>query len=454
MAEEELQKQLGRATFLLWRKLQFCRNRKGVTFVTRETLAAEELAGRRWQKLSPKQVKAGLARLRRAGLVRNHHAVLSKSKEAYLMKRTIYGAFVIDANLGDLVSIPTNALLCLKELPQRGGKRVGSGRKPRHLADCSLDYKNNQKGPHMGFNQKGPDTLYINIGLEVECSSKEETLNGRGGALPSDSLFFEEDQVGGQLPFREQRKDGSARISGDDSKKFRDDDRLFHPAIPHYPSFDVVKPAQVPAAPKIREDMTDMEKVQFLVDAHKAVVFAKTGKRVWSARAVVDPATLKEETTKAGKAKNTKVKTRFTFLKNAAEMFQRHDISPVGWLAWSLDFWLENENDNEPPRISWLYSKTRIEKHRGFYRSNATGYSGGRVIHGRQYKRLITRYLKMRSALLNSNASIPDVVDRYFPGRDYERMVDEAKEESGNMQAELRSQIQHGDYMRENQFLW
>lgn len=455
MSEDELKKQLGKTPFLLWKKLQFCRNKKGVTFVTRKTLAMDTLAGIQWQSLSDKQIKTGLSRLRLAGLVRNHHAVLSKNKEAYLMKRTIYGALVIDANRGDLVAVPTNAMLCLRELPQRGGKRKGAGRKPKHLADCNLAHENNQRGPDMGANQKGPDTLSITREESGRSLSKERTSTGVGVATPREFLIFERDEDETFNEFREDGNEQGSRISGEDSEKFRSDDRLFHTAIPRYPAFSVVKPAQVPDPPKIPALVSDVEKAQFLLDAHRSVMMAKAGKRDFRAgKKVVDPTTLKQPTTEKQKKALSKAKRRFTFFKNAVEMFETHDISPVGWLAWSLDFWLENENDGEPPRIEWFYSKTRIAKHRGFYRKNSVGYSGGRLIHGRQYKRLITRYLKMRSALLNSNAPIPDVVDRYFPGSKYEQMVDEAKEESGNMQAELRRKIDFCDYELDGRFIW
>ncbi len=382
----------------------------------------QDLAGHAWQKLSLKQVKGSLAKLRKAELLHNERFVVSRGVAAYVMRRTVFGAYVIDTNRGDMIAVPTPVISALVKLPRRGGARKGAGRKPKHLAERKEPNNLIQTVPHRRRIQKVPDTSYIYKGLGVGVSSKEET-----SSAPTGSVLLS--------LFDETKKSTGSTVCGSSERIYRSDDRLFGPHIPAFPGPSVVKPAQVPDPPKMDAELSPTSRAVHLSEMYQGVRIAKTGKRDWGLRNLENN------------------KRRMSMFTNAAGAFVEHELSPVAWMAWSLDFWFEQE-DAKPPRVEWLLSPKRIVKHRGFFRNNVASYSGGRLIHGEKYKELTKRYMRMRSCLLNTSEPVADIVARFFPGKRYAQLVEETKEEASNIQVGLRNQISRGDYVRDNSFLW
>lgn len=114
----ELQRILGQAAFTIWVQLLWSRNRQGVSKIHRNTLVGKELLPKAYVSnsntkdgttLTFLQVKRGLRRLRRAGLVNNLDNKGTKQ---------VLGDYRLAT-----VTVPSNVMVSIRQLPVAGGNR-------------------------------------------------------------------------------------------------------------------------------------------------------------------------------------------------------------------------------------------------------------------------------------------------------------------------------------------
>ena len=437
---KELEIKLGSNCFLIWRKLLWCRNEKGITHATLQTLATANIAEREWQALSRDQANRGVRRLLKVGLVRNlgWRKVGGRSKNP-LRQRVVYGAFMIDANKGELVAVPVKTLKALEGLG-RGGARAGSGRKKAAVLvpeECKQDSTSLNQSRHPGQAQsfqsrqhreapvsvfKAANIIPLGISKEIESIdvlnrdfSKERKMPT--GVGPS----FLSLKVG----------EGShgVRMAGDDASRPRGDDRLLDPEVPKFPDGSVVDPPRVPNPPLLDGTLPDKELAEALTRTYRAVVTARTGKPCWQfARGDI--------------SKSKQFKT----LVRAARQLIEHELPPASWLAWSFDKWEFGDNTKRAP-LNWLLGTKRIEERRGWFRKEMADYGGGRLLPGPQLKELWRAYMAMRADLVGSSAPVAEIIDKHFPGRMYRLQVSRARAESAQIQDDMRAKAARGEFL-------
>lgn len=272
-AEGEFKKQLGQTAWMVWCKLCFCRDAQGYTHVTRQTLRRGDLGKQGWQRLTDKQVKTSLARLRDAGLVENVRYIPSKGYGKVLMKRRIYGALMLDPSRGDCVAVPLRIKSCIESLKMRGGKREGAGRRKRNNLQAAMPSikagqgcQNLIKRVHIReVNQKVPHSLSDLSSLSG--SSLSEEREPRHGGAGFSSFFLESNEATSDASPTSSIENNSttgSRIASKDSSRFRYDDRLFHESVPPFPGPSVVSPAQIPSAPRLDPEKSEQENVEWL----------------------------------------------------------------------------------------------------------------------------------------------------------------------------------------------
>lgn len=265
LAEDAFKKRLGQTAWLVWCKLCLCRDEEGYTYVTRQTLRRGDLGGRKWQRLTEKQVKGSLSRLRDAGLVYNLHYVPSKGAGLVLMKRRVLGARMLDPYRGDCVAIPSRLLSCIESLKSRGGAREGAGRKPK-CGSAKVAGDIFFKRAHIrGGIQKGPHSFYSSSLLGESVLSKERTpLHESSGEISFSLEVNDTSQTEVSTSTIEHNSTIGSRIGSTTSNLLRRDDRLHHPAIPPFPGPSVVQPAKLPSPPKLDKHLSEWERVMLL----------------------------------------------------------------------------------------------------------------------------------------------------------------------------------------------
>ena len=415
MNTDECRKHLGHGAFLLWQKLLHCRNREGVTHVTYPTLADFRVKNREghwvdFEHQSPRQIERAFGRLKRAGVVHNVRWFKTCSTAKPVMRRVVLGCWSVGRKHGWSPTFPGEVWRGVRSLSTRGGARPGAGR-PR----TSSDFKTGDIGAP---NSSGGDNRTSN---SVE--------SGRPDSFPS------ERNSGAVAPrFDSVEEDGRLATTSNGGGAGGSGGRGSPRGVPTYPGSNLIKTATVPHPPQLDPDAKPVEWAERLAQAYRGVAEARTGKRCWVfAR---------------GDITRSKHYNRFVA---AARALIEHEIPPAAWASFSFDVWRDHakRNVDKPPPVTWVFAENRIHKNRGWFRSAGAGAGmGGRVVLGEKHRALLTRYGQMKWELrLTPDEEVAEVVERFFPGDTYDRMVEDSLREVEDIQASLRSRAASGQYL-------
>ena len=469
VSREQLRAKLGGTTYLVWTIL--CKHRDpktGVTDLTRREIE-------RQHGIKERTVQDCLKRLRRAGLVANKGWTGRWRVSATMLvyEHVVYGAPPMV--LGSLCSVPAATIEWLEALPKRGGVRPGAGRPKQSNAPPAArknSYSNAPpaviKGTAGGYSN-APPTCFNRYRLGSSASPYGEAAAADGGALargkpmpPSrrsppvtprlgDGLTHEErtrqyanlspSQVAAGLVGLTPQAGGYTLGAPGPRKPLVLHPVAYgqpHPAVPPFVSLSAVCPVKIPHPPLLDPRDVPGRQAYLLQRWFEGAVESRTGKRCWSFKA--------ERVGHITKSKH------YPLMLQAIEMFAAHEIAPAAWCAFSTDVWIEHSGKKTAPPIDWTFAAKRIEERRGWFRSVATDFEGGRLIFTDKAKEFLRRQNIMRTRLrwLEMPAGDDDIrriVETYFPDGLFERMLEEIKAESAELNRSLAEKVYLGEWV-------
>lgn len=453
------------------------------------TVAIDKLAtARGFAALTPRQVRAALARLRRAGLVRDLGVDKDPARRRrHLRRRRVYGAPVAGVLCAEsLVLVPAATARWLATACAHGGARRGAGRPPREgriklaasfssgpvEAPPAPDSSASLRGASAGNDSEKPAVpAQGNVEIKLAASAstswaKTHTCgglhismiwdhpsdlhpgknpgDGRAGASGSGSLLGSERGGAGCAeallalggPQAAPADPGAASVGPDDLRPqggpaaAPPDRGMFDPirGVPGNP-WQTAGMVTVPGPPRLPAEASDGECVHALVRAYGGAVGAVLRLKVFTGR----PMTPKRK--------------EWRMLVTAAAKLREANAAPAAWAAWSCDVWKEYGNGGAPP-LQWVFSPKRLDERRGWFEAEAGGYGGGTIVNGPAKRALLARYLQARTAIMRARGADPRAVfDRVFPPAEYERAVTAAKRENALLTKELRAMVDRGEFV-------
>ena len=372
----DVSKALGPTTFQVWLGYIWRRNFDGVSFATSNTIANAK-------GLSRQQVLRACNKLTKVGLIKNLGWVecdhFSDKKKRYA--RIIYGDY-----RSKNINVPAVLKERVFELPTRGGKREGAGRKKKIK-------------PHTNPNQTDH---HININMNNNVSYT--------------------------------RNKGASKLRQDVLELLRD--------IP-YPSISQAGVAKIPPPPKIpEEDCSTLEQVNILSVAYRKGIAARYKKKCYAFS--------------RGDIQKSK---HWNVLTSAVDLFIEYDISPISWVTWSIDKWLEgysyekSDPSKKFPPVGWVFSASRITKHKGWFGREVNNYSGGKLYYTTQHKKLFRKYDGLRREAFQA-LELPDDVmvsarsleQKWFP-HGWEEAYSQAKRAAAKTQQKIDELVRGGEYV-------
>ena len=478
---EDFEARLGRPGFRVWERLRALRDDRAVV----EATVADLTAVPGFEPLPTRYVRKGLARLRDLGVVSQARG---SSKGRGKRRRKVYGA-VAETPEGRVVTVPGKVFRMLRLASMWGGKRRQpsiaaklNGAEARGAVDRiargaayesttplettppqargAVDGQEGpKKPPQISRGARGAvDDRGASGSADPDRPIPPTGESPRAGAPASNSnsdlqtvvrpVSFPTETKGAPARDAHGRSDSSEAAMGDTHDKLATTLGRFaapriHPrllqGVPRYPGFDIVAPAITPEPPLLRADDTDKRRETFLAATWASAYEARFGRKDWTFR---------------GRGKRSKIVKHRPVLLAAAAMFVEHEIAPAAWLGFSFDVWGAKQHDLKPPPIAWAYNADRIEKRRGWFRSEgASQYKGGLAMTTPGLRSLRKRYASMQSRLLSlrgdppTDAQVLAVVEKYFPSGLYDVLVDKARDEALEQQERLRHRAAAGDWL-------
>ena len=163
--------------------------------------------------------------------------------------------------------------------------------------------------------------------------------------------------------------------------------------VPGYPLTGAIV---ISAPPRLRDDMTDEEKVRGVVTAYRAACEKCYGSRSFAfAR---------------GDIRKSK---HFPRLLKAAEACIEHDIEPHGWAAFSMgQIEYARGSKGKAPPITVVFALSRIAKHNGWYRTDRAAYAQVGITP-ESLRELVRDWEECQAALMRDPSD--ETVLKYFP---------------------------------------
>lgn len=127
-----------------------------------------------------------------------------------------------------------------------------------------------------------------------------------------------------------------------------------------------MKVPRTPNPPKLPDDLSDLELAKKEIQAFRAAAKSrKCGSPI--------PQMTDEELVKSKYYKR---------LVDAAHAHQDHEIAPMAWCAFAIDAWRDKQRQRrrrgDQPAFGFVFSANFIREKRGWFRSQAGNYGGGR----------------------------------------------------------------------------
>lgn len=468
----ELKRKLGRGAWAVWLRLAALRDRRGFVHPTIRGIA--RLRGH--AVLSERAVRKGLVRLRTAGLVRDigwtdwqvHDRGSLRVRKVYL--REVYGAELLEGRRragtwADLnqspepqCAVPHATATWLASAACWGGARQGAGRKtaPPQGGKCNPERGQSvageeSSGAHPGNSSGAPDSNNTLLERTLTSFPKGKTRAGEPRVVGSPGVQEDIAGLGGLI--------GGAGSNLDPGG--------LPPGCPAYPGPNVVEAAKVPTPPRLTRQQVvgDPEAaVRLILRAYRGAVKGRLGLDVHPYR-------------RGGLTRSK----HFSKLVECALQLAEHEIPPTSWAGFSCDVWAKGGDhaaetvqrlggdkevkkylrgskgsQGKAPALTWVMSAHRVEKWRGWFRTEASSYAGGRLVYGDALRTLLGRWQRMRTRVRRrvlaggaTAADVQGIVDKCFPAEagGYDGMVDAAKRETQREQARLERCVLRGDWV-------
>jgi hypothetical protein len=415
-----LREKLGASAWYLLQAMWRCRD-----WETGETTATNAGLARApgFAPLALRVVRKAAARLKAAGLVEcvgwRVRVVRSGWRD---VRRLVYVRVVRG---GSAFGVPGSDALTFVPEATRAWLRTASGwGGARRSKSAETRQKRNQEGPTMRV-QEGPP-IY-----KTKRSIPEQESLRTAGASPA--TFPEEAR---EVPKRTRNVPPPTEAElggglGGNHPTPRTARTKKPKEIPPYPGFAEVGWPVLPPPPLLDPKAGPVERAAALLKAYRGAVKSRYGVDPWPAR---------------GPAATHK---NYRALVEASEVLVERKIAPAAWAAWSCDAWKSFKGGKRPPPIPWVFSAKRVDERAGWFASEESGYTGGKVVAGPKYRELLRRYQAARFAVDRAG---PDerprrVFERFFPGDAYPRLLAEARAEVARTVDNLRKQADLGAFL-------
>ncbi len=390
MLPKQAKRYFGRWAYQTWVSMLWNRDEiTGLTSITNARLA--EISSRFGHPLCLRQIRRAVQRLKRIGLVAFVGRQLREGGKR-LMTRQVFGDL-----RSKLVIIPLEVKIKVNKLPKRGGKRPGSGRKPKPVigvADTQQPVESTSDSqPHPKTNNASVDKTNSpkkQNPIEVKSSGCEETSETKTGSVyfqnrsimetkretkRASSLIREEGaEVGAVSELRSgsQKQTGSISISklGKPTTISKPPSTLNSVSISntkHLPSTTQARPAPLSRSKPTTTPPAIQPAVSpaFVLDRyHRAEVIPPSPNVSYIGNARVPPPPklnpkdpIDQRVLMLAKAYAGAVESRFhektwpfgrgdlvdykhwDLMVEAVEALQALEIAPAAWAAWSCDVW-------------------------------------------------------------------------------------------------------------------
>ena len=139
----------------------------------------------------------------------------------------------------------------------------------------------------------------------------------------------------------------------------------------------------------------------------------------------------------------------FPLLKKAVAAFEEHEIAPATWCMWSHGQWADNHQGASAP-VSYVFGAKRIEERRGWFRSDVSAFGEGGQSYTPSARRLLSTQTAMRTCIFQEcpdDDRIAVIVEHYFPGDTYEKLVAATKKEAAAQVSKLAEQLTEGEWI-------
>lgn len=475
----EMRRALLDDAYLVWRTLVRLRDDAKFAALHNTTALTAERIG-----LTAVQYKKALNRLRRFGLLHDiGWRYLKVFRGGITMRRKVFVREVRGARYKErpFLAVPLDSVKLVKEPPKRGGRRKGAGRPCKyatlqavvqhlfhveHTLALVVDQKSNGSESYMETPKSNRSTDLIGSRSSSPDQSGHAFLSEKPDAPAVAALSSGASDLSSS-PGQVQESEGAygARLAGHGQPWIPS---LAMEGLPPYPSYEVVKPAVVPAPPQINADYDDRQAALFLLKCYRGAYHARYDEPCpvrleWlenpgarTSGLTIDLRERGAEPTPA-RAVNGEI-TRFQHyeeLVTAAKLLRTKGIAPAAWCAFSIDTWqkygpkAQFKDANKRASVYWTFSPKRIEERSGWFSSEYSRYSGGTAIFGRMHKELLQRYGALRMALrprmtLDERRAL---VERYFPRGRYNKLVEAARDEAFATEQDLYGKVERGVFV-------
>lgn len=208
--------------------------------------------------------------------------------------------------------------------------------------------------------------------------------------------------------------------------------------IPSYPTVDVVPAIEVPRMPSVLATGDQVANVTLLVTAYRAAVRHRFGD-------------VRQCNVYARGGVHRGVRN-FRMLASFAELLVDVDVKPHGWCMFSIDGWASYKGDGSVPPVPYVFSRSRLQKQHGWYRSTCVEARSTGVGLAPLHRLLIARWNHMQAALVGLShprtvQAVRAVINQFFPGDSWDRAVEAAREESEQISTSLASSVSDGRWI-------
>lgn len=209
---------------------------------------------------------------------------------------------------------------------------------------------------------------------------------------------------------------------------------LEHPSLPSFVSVASLCP-RIPSPPLLRAEDSESTHVNLLAMWYEGAVWAAYGKRSWIFRY-------------GGMRSRWK-----PLLVAASKVCMEHDIRPAAWCRFSMSVYQTRVNveSKKPPTPPYVFSVKRIEKQRGWFKSEITGYAGNRVVYTPTARVLMKKQAQLKSKIAQvyprNDNDLKRVVESVLSVDEHSKLVDTIKQEAYELTRDLRSQAESGRWI-------
>jgi hypothetical protein len=210
--------------------------------------------------------------------------------------------------------------------------------------------------------------------------------------------------------------------------------------LPPMPTPDIVPPAIIPKPPKLPNDLDDDEAVEWIMRAYRGACEYR-----WRSPCKVF--------LRWGSIRRSKF---YKPLLAMVKEFRERDISPGGWIAFSIDEWRGFGKDKDAkgkpvfPPIPWLFSTKRLEEQEQWFLSDEHLYQSDTQqygVIGKQFLQIVGQMQAMLISRLYDGRTEQEVFDRCFPNGSYDKLVEKVKEESAALQELIDARLRSGEWL-------